>query len=108
MREIHDTPAAVLRLVGCLAWTLAVAPFQALLLSFGAIAWARRFARWYWRGIGAILGLRFVVRGAPAERRPVLYVANHSSYLDIVALGSVVEAAFIAKLEVKGWPGVWA
>jgi len=33
-----------------------------------------------------------------------LFVANHVSYLDIIALGASLEATFIAKAEVAGWP----
>lgn len=106
MRAIHDPLTAVLRLVGWVAWTLTLAPLQALLLAAGAVGLARRNARWYWRGTGLILGLRLVVRGMLSERRPTLYVSNHTSYLDIVALGSVLDAAFVAKTEVRGWPGI--
>jgi 1-acyl-sn-glycerol-3-phosphate acyltransferase len=81
-----------------------MAPIQAVLLAVGAVAASRRNARWYWRGVAAILGLRLVVRGAPADRRPILFVSNHISWLDIVALGAVLDAAFVAKAEVKGWP----
>ncbi len=34
----------------------------------------------------------------------VLYLANHVSYFDIPALGGLVDAAFVAKSEVAGWP----
>ena len=102
---VHSSRLATLRLLGCLGWTLVMLPIQAALLAVGAIAWSRRNARWYWRGIATILSLRLIVRGVSAERRPILYVSNHSSYLDIVALGAVVDAAFIAKSEVRSWPG---
>jgi 1-acyl-sn-glycerol-3-phosphate acyltransferase len=106
MHTVHDPLIAALRLVGCLFWTLLLAPLQVVFLSLGAVAMARRYARWYWRGIGNILGLRLVVRGTLSDRRPTLYVANHVSYLDIVALGSVLDAAFVAKSEIGGWPGI--
>jgi 1-acyl-sn-glycerol-3-phosphate acyltransferase len=34
----------------------------------------------------------------------VLFVANHVSYADITALGSVIAGSFIAKAEVADWP----
>ena len=40
-------------------------------------------------------------------RRPTggaLIVSNHRSYVDIVALGGLVEACFIAKAEIQHWP----
>ena len=34
----------------------------------------------------------------------MLFAANHVSYLDITVLGSLLDASFIAKTEVAGWP----
>jgi 1-acyl-sn-glycerol-3-phosphate acyltransferase len=48
--------------------------------------------------------LGIAVEGRPPDRGPALLVANHASWLDVIALGAVVEAAFIAKNEVAGWP----
>jgi 1-acyl-sn-glycerol-3-phosphate acyltransferase len=42
--------------------------------------------------------------GRKVEARPVLFAANHISYLDITVLGSLLDASFIAKTEVAGWP----
>jgi 1-acyl-sn-glycerol-3-phosphate acyltransferase len=36
--------------------------------------------------------------------RPAIYVANHSSYIDPVVLGSVIACVPIAKAEIGGWP----
>jgi 1-acyl-sn-glycerol-3-phosphate acyltransferase len=33
-----------------------------------------------------------------------LFVCNHSSYLDIEVMGSLVEGSFVSKAEVKNWP----
>ena len=41
--------------------------------------------------------------GRPTTR-PVLFAANHISYLDITVLGSLIAGSFIAKTEVAGWP----
>ena len=51
-----------------------------------------------------ILGIRLRVIGAPSSASPVLFVANHTSYLDIPVLGAILPAAFVAKSEVAGWP----
>ena len=45
-----------------------------------------------------------MVRGVANNRPSVLFVSNHSSYLDIIVLGSVLEACFISKSEVASWP----
>lgn len=42
--------------------------------------------------------------GAAAEDGPVLYICNHSSYLDVPVLGSLLDARFVAKAEVAQWP----
>ncbi|MEM7218586.1 MAG: lysophospholipid acyltransferase family protein [Pseudomonadota bacterium] len=41
---------------------------------------------------------------APPGSAPVLFVANHVSYLDVFALGASLDASFTAKSEVAGWP----
>jgi len=51
-----------------------------------------------------ILGIRLRIIGAPSTATPVLFVANHVSYLDIPVLGAVLPAAFVAKSEVASWP----
>ena len=35
---------------------------------------------------------------------PTLYVVNHTSYLDIPILGSIIPSAFVSKAEVADWP----
>ena len=35
---------------------------------------------------------------------PTLFVANHVSYLDIPVIAQCVDATFVAKAEVAGWP----
>jgi len=51
-----------------------------------------------------ILGFRVRAHGVMASTSPVLFVANHSSYLDIPVLGALIPAAFVAKSEVASWP----
>jgi 1-acyl-sn-glycerol-3-phosphate acyltransferase len=51
-----------------------------------------------------ILGIRLRVYGRPSTASPVLFVANHASYLDIPVLGSLLPAGFVAKAEVADWP----
>jgi 1-acyl-sn-glycerol-3-phosphate acyltransferase len=43
-----------------------------------------------------MFGLRMTVRGRPAAERPLLLVSNHSSWLDIVVLSSILPVVFIA------------
>ncbi|MEM7350846.1 MAG: lysophospholipid acyltransferase family protein [Acidobacteriota bacterium] len=57
--------------------------------------WARQMCR--------LLGLRLQVEGPAPDGRFVL-VTNHVSYVDIMALGACVDAAFVAKADLRGWP----
>ena len=102
----HNPLVAAIRLVLFLVWTIAVATPHAMLLAAGIARATGATAQFYWRGVAAIVGLRLHVTGEVSGRRPVLFVANHSSYLDIVVLGALVRAAFVAKSEVRGWPGI--
>lgn len=83
--------------------TAAVIPLGALALHLwpGAL---RPLRRLWCRGVRALLGLRVRREGEPFRDCPTLIVANHVSYLDIVVLGCVADAAFVAKAEVARWP----
>lgn len=63
---------------------------------------ARVIQRWM-RRLARILKLTVRPTGQPSLG-PVLYVANHISWLDIVALGCVLPAAYLAKRETRRWP----
>ncbi len=45
---------------------------------------------------------RVVIKGTPPERG--MLVANHLGYVDVLALGSVMPAVFVAKSDVRAWP----
>jgi len=55
-------------------------------------------------GIIAILGVRVQCYGEIESSRPVLFTSNHSSWLDILILASVLPASFVSKSEVRKWP----
>ncbi|HEV2211875.1 MAG TPA: lysophospholipid acyltransferase family protein [Gammaproteobacteria bacterium] len=59
--------------------------------------------RWWLSRSGAILGLKVMNHGAPAAG-PVLLVANHISWLDILVLATQSRACFVAKAEISDWP----
>jgi 1-acyl-sn-glycerol-3-phosphate acyltransferase len=67
-------------------------------------ALARRLPVFFHRSVLAIIGVRVAVNGTQARQRPLLIVANHVSWLDIVVLGALAPLSFIAKSEVRGWP----
>lgn len=57
------------------------------------------------RGVLAMLGVRVRRRG-PAPRPGSLLVANHVSWLDIMALVALGELRLVAKHDVRHWPGI--
>jgi 1-acyl-sn-glycerol-3-phosphate acyltransferase len=50
------------------------------------------------------LGVELKVVGAPAPAGPMLLVANHVSWVDILALHAVCPCRFVAKADVEHWP----
>ena len=52
----------------------------------------------------AIMGVTLVVRGTPPARGPLLLVANHISWLDILVMDAAHPARFVSKADVKHWP----
>jgi len=63
------------------------------------MGWRRFFLQW----LGEAMGIEVRVEGQPV-RRGVLYVANHVSWLDILALGGATDTAFVSKDDVGAWP----
>lgn len=51
-------------------------------------------------------GVRWRIYGEPGDPSRTLFVANHVSWVDIPLLGSQLDAGFVAKEEVRRWPGI--
>jgi 1-acyl-sn-glycerol-3-phosphate acyltransferase len=83
--------------------TILLLPLQIAAVKFGW-TWQRPLAVRFHRLMAALLGIRVHVSGAIARERPLMLVANHVSWTDIIVLGSIGYVSFIAKNEVKGWP----
>lgn len=92
-----------LRIALYLAWTLSLVPVQVVAMALRSPL-AKRIPRLYHRGCARLLGFRLEVHGRMETGPSVLFVSNHSSYLDITVLGALLPASFIAKSEVAGWP----
>jgi 1-acyl-sn-glycerol-3-phosphate acyltransferase len=58
----------------------------------------------YYRILCSLLRIRVRIIGEPVNDRAVLFVSNHVSWADILAIGSVIPIAFVAKSEVANWP----
>jgi 1-acyl-sn-glycerol-3-phosphate acyltransferase len=93
----------IVRIALYLAWTLSLMPVQGLGLVLRR-PWTRRLPVFYHRWCCRILGLRVRRIGCPSPLRPLLFAANHVSYIDIPVLGSLLSASFVAKAEVANWP----
>ena len=95
------------RFLSILIWTLLAMPVQAMCLLLPGRPKVA-FARIYWALFSRLLGLRVRVVGRPTShsQRPVLFVSNHSSWVDVPVLGGVLDGCFIAKADVAGWPVV--
>jgi 1-acyl-sn-glycerol-3-phosphate acyltransferase len=89
-------------------WTLACMPVQTVCLLLPGRPKVR-FAQLYWSTASRLIGVRVRVLGTLASRgggRPVVFVSNHSSWLDVPVLGGRLDACFVSKDEVGRWPFV--
>lgn len=95
--------AAVGAIALWLAWTLLLIPPQAVAVALD-LPLALRIPMLYHRGICRIFGVEVETAGAISAVRPTLFVADHCSYFDIPVLGSLLQASFVAKEEIRAWP----
>lgn len=91
-------------LAGFLTLTVLLIPVQWAALRVSKRL-AARIPRFYHGLVCRLIGTRVHVSGVPISgEQPVLIAANHTSWLDIPILSSVVPCSFVAKSEVGGWP----
>lgn len=71
-----------------------------------ALPFGGRFfmARHWHKACLKIFGVQLSINGSMSKKAPILYVANHVSYIDILALGSLLTGSFVSKAEVRKWP----
>lgn len=100
-------PRGTVRLV----WTASL--LFLVFLAFGPLQYAcwklnlpprRWLPMMFHRLVARSIGLKVTVAGSIARDRPMIILANHVSWLDIVAIGSLTPLSFIAKAEVESWP----
>lgn len=80
-----------------------VIPYQAVMLRFKLPGY-KKTPLAYQHFLSRVFGIRVKIIGTPIQDCGGLMVSNHSSYLDILALGGVARVSFVAKSEVAGWP----
>jgi len=56
------------------------------------------------RGMLRIMGVELVVRGEVPTHGPLLVVANHLSWLDILVMNAAHPSRFVSKADVQRWP----
>ena len=95
---------AARRLLSALAHALR--GWWTILFTFPRLAQPERDARvqqWARRMLG-ILGIELRLAGSPPAHGPVLLVANHISWLDILVMHAARHCRFVSKSDVKHWP----
>ena len=94
------------RSVAVMLWTLPAVLIQAACLALPGPAKVT-FPRIYWAVSTRMIGIKVRVIGEPIKQaagRPVIYVSNHSSWVDVPVIGGIVSARFVAKIDVATWP----
>lgn len=81
-------------------------PLQWLLMRFTRGRSAFVLPQLWFGCLRRTLGLRVELVGTPRRAGGTLFVGNHISHFDIVLLGSVLRARFIAKDDMERWPGM--
>jgi len=88
-----------LRLAGIVAGLLFCVPLHYLWKLFGARSiWPQVFLAY----AGRCCGMRVSVEGVPLTSS-VLFAANHSTWLDILALGGAAPAIFVSRDDLEHW-----
>ena len=99
LRSVAQATAMIILVAACLIECVA----RAAVGKLGLEHQARVLSKWSIR-IMHILGMQWTVIGRPPEHG--LIVCNHLSYLDILVFIAAGCPAFVAKQEVRSWPGI--
>ena len=103
-KNLISSVRAARRVVSILALVVVMFPLVLVVWFFGFEKQRAAMVRWFYRLMRQFSGLRLTVVGEISPQRPLMLVANHSSYLDILVLGSLAQVSFTPKLEIRSWP----
>jgi 1-acyl-sn-glycerol-3-phosphate acyltransferase len=94
----------ILRVVFFLTWVLVSLPFVFIFWAVKLDTFRARTTQLFYRVVSFIIGIRSRVKGSISGQRPLLLISNHTSYLDVFVLGSLVPVSFTPKKDVRSWP----
>ena len=73
-----------------------------------ALALRTNMSRWLpkiWLGwCRRTIGMDVTVAGGSLVEGPALFVSNHISYLDVIAIGSIIDGSFVSRADIRQWP----
>jgi len=93
-----------LRVIPVVVWLLLGLATVTLAFPIIPMRWRSALNHAWSRVLMALCGVQMRVLGSPVLHGPVLWVANHVSWIDIFCLNSVRSTAFVAKREIRQWP----
>lgn len=94
------------RIIAILLASVVLMPLQWLVMRFTRGPNAFVVPRWWFGCLRRAMGIQVEMIGTPRTGGGTLLVGNHLSHYDIVVLGSLLPARFIAKDQMQGWPGM--
>ena len=99
---------AILRVLIVFALTITLLPIYLLGLAldylFGQRIVVFLIKRFWSRAVMKTIGIEWEIVGLKREAH--IFVSNHISWIDILAVNSILDVVFIAKKEVRSWPGL--
>lgn len=97
---------AISKIILFALWSLPLVLLQTIVLIFIRGPLSYKIPRLWHNGLCKVFGMkvRCVGHALDVRQQPVMFISNHISYLDILAMGSKIEASFVAKNDVAGWP----
>jgi len=93
-----------LRVIPVVVWLLLGLLTVTLVFPCVPVRWRGALNQRWSRVLMALCGVKIRVLGSAVLRAPVLWVANHVSWIDIFCLNRVRCTAFVAKREIRAWP----
>jgi 1-acyl-sn-glycerol-3-phosphate acyltransferase len=102
-RYLWRIPLVLLHIVFAILICAFVLSWAGGVMTYGREPFAHRAIRLWSVLLLRIFGFRSRRFGTPLPD-PVLFVANHTSWLDITVVHSQRAACFVAKAEIAGWP----